>query len=154
MPDIPIDLSNCACCPGHPTCCNKPRPPSVTVTTTSVGTSGCACIGTQVLPWNATDDIWELKGVAVCFGTPIFDSMDFLFTCFYDGTFWYWALELHCNFSGTGIAQILLSSPMMTEPDCCPIDVVISGALPNTFGACCGGTLPYSGTFHITAACP
>lgn len=144
----------CPACPfcggGGPTCCAAPKPTNVTLTITSTGTSGCACIGTQVLPFVPADGVWELLGVAVCSGT----SMDFRFTCLFDGTFWYWTILVTCNALGTGVVSQFTSAPMLTKPDCCPIDVTISGTAANFFGACCGGTAPYILTFHVTAACP
>lgn len=146
-----IDFGPCDCC-GGTSCCFLPKSSTVTVAITSTGTSGCECIGTQTLDFVLDSDpyVWLKTGVAVCST----GNMDFEFGCFFDSGFYYWALGIVCHFGLTAFNGNLISSPMVDRPNCCPIDITLSGSVPDSMGACCGGTLPYSITAHITSSCP
>ncbi len=139
------------CCSGSGTvspCCLGPVPPEVTFEVTSVGTAGCECVGTHVLPYVGNGS-YLLEGVAGCDHT-----INIGFGCAFDGEFYYWAAGITCNFAFGPIVSFL-SDPMLEPPDCCPIDLSFGPVrAPDTIGACCGGTLPYDISVRITAPCP
>ncbi len=76
------------------------------------------------------------------------------FGCAFDGEFYYFEAGITCNFAFGPIVSFI-SDPMVEPPDCCPIDISFGPVrAPDTIGACCGGTLPYDVSVHITADCP